>query len=246
MAIAYSNGDIDLPYIAYALHDSEHPDHVTRDNHTRNVLRTPANNKIRLDDNRGQEHIKVSTEYGGKSQLNLGHLLTFSLASAGLVALHATHAALRGLELELVSAEPVFAGERLELQIRLDDRHPARRPWRFGRHGILLRWREPAGTETGTDAAAPRSTGVPEGGSVTVRLERPTPRRGAQTLPPLEIESRFPLGLFRAWAVWRIAREPLVLAATLAYEYSDGRNGNDVDEGDLPESAEPTRKETLQ
>ncbi|WP_227635486.1 phage baseplate assembly protein V, partial [Klebsiella michiganensis] len=47
VAIAYSNGDIDLPYIAYALHDSEHPDHVTRDNHTRNVLRTPANNKLR-------------------------------------------------------------------------------------------------------------------------------------------------------------------------------------------------------
>ncbi|EPH1023784.1 type VI secretion system Vgr family protein, partial [Enterobacter hormaechei] len=43
VAIAYSNGDIDLPYIAYALHDSEHPDPVTRDNHTRNVLRTPAN-----------------------------------------------------------------------------------------------------------------------------------------------------------------------------------------------------------
>lgn len=142
-------------------------------------------------------------------QLNLGHLLTFSLASAGLVALHATHAALRGLELELVSAEPVFAGERLELQIRLDDRHPARRPWRFGRHGIVLRWRELASA----DAVAPRSTGVPEGGSVTVRLERPTSRRGAQTLPPLEIESRFPLGLFRAWAVWRIAREPLVWPA---------------------------------
>lgn len=47
VAIAYSNGDIDLPYIACALHDSEHPDHVTRDNHTRNVLRTPANNKLR-------------------------------------------------------------------------------------------------------------------------------------------------------------------------------------------------------
>uniref|UniRef100_UPI004055C160 DUF2345 domain-containing protein n=1 Tax=Lelliottia amnigena TaxID=61646 RepID=UPI004055C160 len=30
---------------------------------------------IRLDDERGKEHIKVSTEYGGKSQLNLGHLV---------------------------------------------------------------------------------------------------------------------------------------------------------------------------
>ncbi|MCV4566984.1 type VI secretion system Vgr family protein, partial [Escherichia coli] len=52
-----------------------HTDHVTIQNYKRNVLRTPANNKIRLDDERGKEHIKVSTEYGGKSQLNLGHLV---------------------------------------------------------------------------------------------------------------------------------------------------------------------------
>ncbi|CAH3577365.1 type VI secretion system Vgr family protein [Enterobacter roggenkampii] len=74
VAIAYSNGDIDLPYIAYALHDSEHPDHVNRDNHTRNVLRTPANNKLRMEDKRGEEHIKLATEYG-KTQLNSGHLV---------------------------------------------------------------------------------------------------------------------------------------------------------------------------
>ncbi len=74
VAIAYSNGDIDLPYIAYALHDSEHPDHVTRDNHTRNVLRTPANNKLRMEDQCGEEHIKLATEYG-KTQLNTGHLV---------------------------------------------------------------------------------------------------------------------------------------------------------------------------
>lgn len=48
---------------------------MTIQNYKRNVLRTPANNKIRLDDERGKEHIKVSTEYGGKSQLNLGHLV---------------------------------------------------------------------------------------------------------------------------------------------------------------------------
>ncbi|WP_333901416.1 type VI secretion system tip protein VgrG [Enterobacter wuhouensis] len=74
VAIAFSNGDIDLPYIAYALHDSEHPDLVNRDNHTRNVLRTPANNKLRMEDKRGEEHIKLATEYG-KTQLNGGHLV---------------------------------------------------------------------------------------------------------------------------------------------------------------------------
>ncbi|WP_312344766.1 type VI secretion system tip protein VgrG [Leclercia sp.] len=74
VAVMFDSGDPDRPYIAYALHDSEHPDHVTSDNHTRNVLRTPANNKLRLEDKRGEEHIKLATEYG-KSQLNLGHLV---------------------------------------------------------------------------------------------------------------------------------------------------------------------------
>lgn len=74
VAIAYSSGDIDLPYISHVLHDAEHPDHVTRDNHTRNVLRTPANNKLRMEDQRGEEHIKLATEFG-KTQLNTGHLV---------------------------------------------------------------------------------------------------------------------------------------------------------------------------
>ncbi|EOW6771492.1 DUF2345 domain-containing protein, partial [Cronobacter muytjensii] len=52
----------------------EHPDPVTRDNHTRNVLRTPANNKLRMEDKRGEEHIRLATEYG-KTQLNSGHLV---------------------------------------------------------------------------------------------------------------------------------------------------------------------------
>ncbi|CZZ83150.1 type VI secretion system Vgr family protein [Enterobacter hormaechei] len=75
VAIGFEGGNPDRPYIAGVLHDSAHGDHVTIRNYRRNVLRTPANNKIRLDDERGKEHIKVSTEYGGKSQLNLGHLV---------------------------------------------------------------------------------------------------------------------------------------------------------------------------
>ncbi|WP_449105241.1 type VI secretion system baseplate subunit TssK [Pseudomonas mohnii] len=77
VAIAFEQGDPDRPYIAHALHDNQHPDHVTlaKRDYTRNVLRTPANNKLRMEDRRGQEHVKLSTEYGGKSQLNLGHLV---------------------------------------------------------------------------------------------------------------------------------------------------------------------------
>ncbi|WP_430876421.1 type VI secretion system Vgr family protein, partial [Gilliamella sp. G0441] len=56
------------------MHDSAHPDPVSTINKHRNVIRTPANNKLRMDDKRGQEHIKLATEYG-KTQLNIGHLV---------------------------------------------------------------------------------------------------------------------------------------------------------------------------
>ncbi|PLV61765.1 type VI secretion system Vgr family protein, partial [Erwinia sp. B116] len=73
VAIAFHEGDPDRPYIAHALHDSRHVDHVTEKNGTRNVIRTAGLNKLRMEDRRGEEHIKLSTEYGGKTQLNLGH-----------------------------------------------------------------------------------------------------------------------------------------------------------------------------
>ncbi|ALB63565.1 VgrG protein [Cronobacter condimenti 1330] len=82
VAVMFDSGDPDRPYIAYALHDSEHPDPVTRDNHTRNVWRTPANNKLRMEDKRQQEHIKLATEYG-KTQLNMGHLVNSQRAKRG-------------------------------------------------------------------------------------------------------------------------------------------------------------------
>ncbi len=74
VSVVFDSGDPDRPYIAYAQHDSEHPDPVTSDNHTRNIWRTPANNKLRMEDKRQEEHIKIATEYG-MSQLNLGHLV---------------------------------------------------------------------------------------------------------------------------------------------------------------------------
>lgn len=74
VSVMFDAGDPDRPYIAHAQHDSEHPDHVTGDNHTRNVLRTTANNKLRLEDKRQEEHIKLATEFG-KTQLNIGHLV---------------------------------------------------------------------------------------------------------------------------------------------------------------------------
>lgn len=74
VGIAYDGGDIDRPYIAHAFHDSAHRDIVTRDNRSQNILRTAADNELRMEDRRGQEHIALTTPYGS-TQLGQGHLV---------------------------------------------------------------------------------------------------------------------------------------------------------------------------
>ncbi|WP_243432438.1 type VI secretion system Vgr family protein [Pseudomonas sp. 32_A] len=124
VAVAFEQGDPDRPYIAHALHDSEHPDHVTLRNYKRNVLRTPANNKFRLDDTRGQEHIKLSTEHGGKSQLNLGHVVDAERKPRGAGAELRTdgHVAVRGGSGIFISADtqPGAKGHMLEMAAALE------------------------------------------------------------------------------------------------------------------------------
>ncbi|XTZ39851.1 type VI secretion system Vgr family protein [Salmonella enterica] len=73
VAIAYSNGDPDLPYISHAFHNSEHLDVVNRDNRSQNILRTASRNELRMEDKRGAEHIAFTTEFA-TSQLNQGHI----------------------------------------------------------------------------------------------------------------------------------------------------------------------------
>lgn len=119
VAIAFEQGDPDRPYIAGVLHDSAHPDLVTIQNYKRNILRTPANNKIRLDDTRDKEHIKVSTEFGGKSQLNLGHLVNGEKQPRGEGAELRTDdwVAVRGGKGVLITTQtqPKAAGQQLDM-----------------------------------------------------------------------------------------------------------------------------------
>ncbi|WP_341516956.1 type VI secretion system tip protein VgrG [Citrobacter gillenii] len=120
VAVAFHEGDPDRPYIAHALHDSRHPDHVTDANNTRNVIRTPANNKLRMEDKRGEEHVKLSTEYGGKTQLNLGHNVDAQRALRGEGAELRTDdwVAVRGGKGVLISAynQPQAQGEMLDMR----------------------------------------------------------------------------------------------------------------------------------
>lgn len=74
VGIAFDGGDPDRPYIAHAFHDSEHPDVVTRDNRSRNILRTAGQNELRMEDQRRSEHIALSTPFGATA-LNQGHIV---------------------------------------------------------------------------------------------------------------------------------------------------------------------------
>lgn len=120
VAIAFHDGDPDRPYIAHALHDSRHTDHVTEKNNTRNVIRTPAFNKLRMEDQRGEEHIKLSTEYGGKTQLNLGHNVDAqrNLRGEGAELRTDDWVAVRGGKGVFISADkqPSAGGEMLEME----------------------------------------------------------------------------------------------------------------------------------
>ncbi|UTJ49663.1 type VI secretion system tip protein VgrG [Atlantibacter subterranea] len=118
VAVAFEGGDPDRPFIAHVMHDGNHPDLVTNRNDTRNVIRTAASNKIRLEDRRGKEHIKISTEYG-KSQVSAGHLVDAEgkQRGEGVEAHTDNHMALRAAKGVMITteAQPRAAGKQLDM-----------------------------------------------------------------------------------------------------------------------------------
>jgi type VI secretion system secreted protein VgrG len=77
VAVAFIGGDPRCPCIAHMHHHSQAKDliHGLDGWNTRASVRTPSNNKLRLEDARGKEGVKLSTDYGGKTQLNMGYLV---------------------------------------------------------------------------------------------------------------------------------------------------------------------------
>lgn len=131
-------------------------------------------------------------------QLNLGYVLTFLLTGCALVSMHVAHANLRGLELQLLAPQAQFAGSNALLTVRLLN---ARKSPRWGIALALMgsaHW-------SWTDVAAQ--------GSTEVQIAFRPQRRGLHALPAITAETRFPLGTFRVWTVWRVATQLLVYPA---------------------------------
>ncbi len=138
-------------------------------------------------------------------QLNLGYLLTFMLAGSAVVGMHVCHGTLRGLTMQLVPPDPQFMGSNATFGITLVNAR------RAVRHGIGLAVLDV------THADHWAWTDVPGQGRSTVQVAFVPTRRGLQRLPALTAETRFPLGTFRVWTVWRPAAEVLVYPAPEAH-----------------------------
>ena len=120
-------------------------------------------------------------------QLNLGYLLTFMLSGVGVMSMHITHNNLRGVVLALAPPEPTYEGSagRLKLVLTAPKKH---------RFGISL-WC--------AGELLPVATDVEPGAPSSVTLSFPCLTRGLHAVPRISLETRFPLGLWRAWSHWR-------------------------------------------
>jgi uncharacterized protein (DUF58 family) len=125
--------------------------------------------------------------------LSLGYVLTFLLAGMAIVSILHTFRNLAHLAIAAGKAEPVFAGEMARFTLHAENGRVD------PRHAIVFMCE-----------ARNVTTGVPAAGSAMVELQVPAQRRGWLHLPRVTVETRYPLGLFRAWSYVQPAMRALV------------------------------------
>lgn len=149
-------------------------------------------------------------------------ILAFLLASAAHTSLLMGYLGLRGLRLAAVYAEPVHAGETLELQFRLENAESRHR------EGIEIRRGELA-CFASLDS---------DDGETVASLPVPTEHRGWLPVGRIALRMRRPLGLFVVWSWLHPAQQVLVYprpetqGPPLPQAHSDGppRRGRGADE----------------
>src|SRR5262245_6256351 len=117
--------------------------------------------------------------------LSLGFALTFLLAGMGLAGMVQTARNLAQLKVHAARCEPVFAGSAAPFPLVLSHDGAFDRPELLVRH---------------LASGVQRTVDVPPADSVDAVLALPTERRGWLSVGRVMIETRFPLGLFRAWS----------------------------------------------
>ncbi len=120
-----------------------------------------------------------SINYG----LSLGYVLTFLLGGMGMISILHTFRNLAQLVVRAGRVEPVFAGERAQFRLQLENQRD------LPRRSINLTCAE----ETVTCSVPAQRVEMP---CIPVLAKR----RGWLQLPRVTMDTRYPLGLFRAWS----------------------------------------------
>jgi uncharacterized protein (DUF58 family) len=115
---------------------------------------------------------------------NLSFVLTFLLASLGLVAMHQCQRNLVGLELAFAGVDPVFAGQAATFRIAITNRS------KNHRYNLQIY----------SGKVVSDTHDLKPGDSMIFQLEIPTISRGIVRVPRFGIRTLFPFELFRAWA----------------------------------------------
>ena len=130
---------------------------------------------------------------------NMAYMLTFLLSSIALVSIHHTHGMLHRLRISAGQSKPTFAGEFAQFQLWMDNRQ--------FRERYALRWQ---GTKRNPNTITEQVIDAPAGEHLAIMINVASQKRGRLPLGQLQISSRFPLGLLRAWSYVHLDMETLV------------------------------------
>jgi uncharacterized protein (DUF58 family) len=119
---------------------------------------------------------------------SMGYMLTFLLASMAIVSILHTHRTLLGLRIEVGKVAPVFAFETAQFQLWLDNRA------QIARHVLVWQHKSSQNQNSST------TIDIPANQRININLPVLATRRGQISLGRVKVSTRFPLGLFYAWA----------------------------------------------
>jgi uncharacterized protein (DUF58 family) len=122
--------------------------------------------------------------------LSLGFGFTFLLAGCALIDMHMTFRNLAHLHLQAGRALPVFAGEEAQFELHLINRR------KHDRYAIWLDFV----ADNRPELMQPADVGA--NATRRVVLSTAACERGWLAAPRVRLQTRFPLGLLKAWAYW--------------------------------------------
>ena len=130
--------------------------------------------------------------------LSLGFAFTFLIAGSALIDMHLTFRNLAHLHLKAGRAAPVFAGEEAQFELHLINRR------KHERYAIWLDFV----ADDRPDLA--QAVDVSANATCSLVLSTPARERGWLCAPRVRLQTRYPLGLLRAWSYWQPDARALV------------------------------------